>query len=334
MTKIIAETAWHHEGDFIFMKDLVTRICEESEADIVKLHIALDLDEYMSKDHDAYEMLKSWMLSECEWEELISIVREHDKELMLLLNDTKAIDFAKRFNPEMVELHSVCLNVPRIQRAIIENINNDTKIVFGIGGCSIEEIKEAINFFQGREIVLMFGFQNYPTKYVDVNLMKIRKLQALFAGNLFGYADHSAWDEENNELITLFVSSNGMDFIEKHVTTEYGKERCDYSAAISIDQLNILNEKILLLNELNGNGSIELNEAEQSYSSFGPMKMAAIVNCNLRKGHILTMKDLHFCRTSQITDLSQIDVLHFIGAKLARDIKVNSVILRKHITKE
>ena len=29
-----------------------------------------------------------------------------------------------------------------------------------------------------------------------------------------------------------------MDFIEKHVTTEYGKERCDYSAAISIEQLN------------------------------------------------------------------------------------------------
>ena len=41
---------------------------------------------------------------------------------------------------------------------------------------------------------------------------------------MFGYADHTAWNEENNGLITLLVSSNGMDFIEKHVTTEYGKE--------------------------------------------------------------------------------------------------------------
>ena len=52
MTKLIAETAWHHEGDFIFMKDLVTKICETSNADIVKFHISLDLEEYMSKDQD------------------------------------------------------------------------------------------------------------------------------------------------------------------------------------------------------------------------------------------------------------------------------------------
>ena len=81
MTKLIAETAWHHEGDYLFMKQLVTRICETSSVDIVKLHITLDLDEYMSKDHDSYETLKSWMLSAKQWEELIGIVRNNGKEL-------------------------------------------------------------------------------------------------------------------------------------------------------------------------------------------------------------------------------------------------------------
>ena len=59
MTKIIAETAWHHEGDFTFMKNLVTKICKESDVDIVKFHITLDLDEYMNKDHDAYNFLNA-----------------------------------------------------------------------------------------------------------------------------------------------------------------------------------------------------------------------------------------------------------------------------------
>ena len=68
MIKLIAETAWHHEGDYLFMKQLVTRICETSSSDIVKLHITLDLDEYMSKDHDSYKTLKSWMLSAKQWE--------------------------------------------------------------------------------------------------------------------------------------------------------------------------------------------------------------------------------------------------------------------------
>ena len=281
MIKLIAETAWHHEGDFIFMKDLVTKICQNSNVDIVKFHITLDLDEYMSKDHDAYETLKSWMLSESDWEELICIVRENNKELMLLLNDTKAVEFSKKYSPEMVELHSVSLNVPRLQDAVLKNISNKAKIVIGVGGCSVKEIEEAVKFFHSREIVLMFGFQNYPTKYEDVNLLKIRKIQELFRGSMFGYADHTAWDEENNDLITLLVSSNGMDFIEKHVTTEYGNERCDFSAAISIDQFNKLHKEVGLLNKLYGDGSMELNEAEKKYSSYGPMKMAAIATHDL-----------------------------------------------------
>ena len=195
MIKLIAETAWHHEGDFIFMRDLVTKICQNSNVDIVKFHITLDLNEYMSKDHDAYETLKSWMLSESDWEELICIVRENNKELMLLLNDTKAVEFSKKYNPEMVELHSVSLNVPRLQDAVIKNISNKAKIVIGVGGCSVKEIEEAVKFFHSRETVLMFGFQNYPTKYENVNLLKIRKIQQLFRGSMFGYADHTAWDE-------------------------------------------------------------------------------------------------------------------------------------------
>ena len=332
MTKLIAETACHHEGDYPFMKELVTRICETSNADIVKFHITLDLDEYMKKDHEAYETAKSWMFGAERWEELIGIVRKNNKELMLLLNDTKAVEFATQFNPEMVEIHSVCLNVPRLQRAVIENIDSKAKVVIGIGGCSLDEINKAVQFFLDREVVLMFGFQNYPTKYEDVNLRKIRKIQSLYTEKKFGYADHTAWDEDNNELITLLVSANGMDFIEKHVTTEYGKERCDYSAAISIEQLNMLYKKIKLLEKLYGNGSMQLNKAEENYSKYGPMKMAAIAKHNLVKGSKLTMGDIHFCRTSQSTDISQIDLLQVIGNKLVEDVKINQVIDWKHIS--
>jgi len=334
MIKLIAETAWHHEGDFIFMKDLVTKICQNSNADIVKFHISLDLDEYMSKDHEAYETLKSWMLSESNWEELICIVRENNKELMLLLNDTKAVEFSKKYNPEIVELHSVSLNVPRLQDAVLENISDKAKVVIGVGGCSIREIEEAVKFFHLREIVLMFGFQNYPTKYEDVNLLKIKKIQELFQGSMFGYADHTAWNEENNGLITLLVSSNGMDFIEKHVTTEYGKERCDFSAAISIEQFNQLYKEVEVLNKLYGDGSMELNDAEKRYSSYGPMKMAAIASHSLIGGDKLSKDDFHFCRTSQVSDISQVDISKVIGSKLASDIEVNQVILSKHIVKE
>jgi len=329
--QIIAETAWHHEGDFDFMCNLVRDICRKTYADYVKLHITLDLDEYMSIDHKNYQMQRPWMFNENEWEQIISIVRSHGKKIMLLLNDTQAIKFAAKHTPEAVELHSVCLNVPRLQKAVLKYINNKSTMIIGVGGSTLEEVDQAVNFFATRRTVLMFGFQNYPTKYENVNLGKIRKIQALYPGKKFGYADHTSWNEDNNELITLLVSANGMDFIEKHVTTDYGKERCDYSAAISIEQLNKLYKKIELLEILYGDGSTLLNTAEEDYSKYGPMKMAAIAKQDLVKGSKLRMDDVHFCRTSQSTGISQIDLIKIIGNKLVEDVKINQVIDWNHI---
>jgi len=312
MTKLIAETAWHHEGDFSFMKNLVTKICKDSAAEIVKMHITLDLDEYMTRDHEAYETLKSWMLTAEQWKVLVEIVRNSNKELMLLLNDTKAIEFAARFSPEFVELHSVCLNVPRLQKVILEKIDQTTKIVIGVGGCTLQEVDAAVNVFNDRSTILMFGFQNYPTKYEDINLGKIRKIQALYANKQFGYADHTAWNETNNEMITLLIAANGMEYVEKHVTTEYGKERCDYSAAISIEMFNDLSKNLAVLAQVKGNSSIELNSGEASYSQYGPMKMAAIAVQGVDEGGIFSAGD------------------SLIGKKLVSRIKKGDIFKKSH----
>ena len=51
MIKLIGETAWHHEGDFGFMRDLIFELAEKSDVDIVKMHVTLDFDEYMHSSH-------------------------------------------------------------------------------------------------------------------------------------------------------------------------------------------------------------------------------------------------------------------------------------------
>jgi N,N'-diacetyllegionaminate synthase len=297
--KLIAETAWHHEGNFSFMKNLISDIVNKTNADIVKMHITLDFDEYMDSSHELYKKLKSMLFHKDQWHELISMVKESGKELMLIPNDTTAIDFAARYNPQFIELHSVWLNVPHLQSQILKRFNPETKIVIGVGGCTLQEIDSVVKIFKNRKTILMFGFQNYPTKYEDVNLSKIKKIQSSYPDKLFGYADHTGWNEPNNELITLLVSSNNMDFVEKHVTNVLGQERIDFSAAISIEMFNSLSKNIKLLNQIKGNGLIELNDGEKSYSIYGPMKMAALINSDLNVGHIFSIKDISFKRTKK-----------------------------------
>ena len=331
--KLIAETAWHHEGNFLFMKKLVTQIVNKSSADIVKMHITLDFDEYMDSKHELYEKLKPMLFNKNQWHELISIVKGSGKELMLLANDTAAIEFVSKYKPEYIELHSVWLNVPNLQNKILKEFNNETNVVIGIGGCTIEEIDKVIKFFEKRKIIIMFGFQNYPTKYEDVNISKIRKIQSLFPNHQYGYADHSGWDEPNNELITLLVAANNMSFVEKHVTNVFGHDRIDFSAAISFEMFNSLSNKIKLLNQINGNGLTDLNDGEKSYSLYGPMKMAAISNCDLKVGHILTINDVSFKRINEKTDLSQVDILNLVGKSLMKNISKNEILKSNHFNK-
>ena len=331
MISLIAETAWHHEGDFAFMKDLVSRISEESNANIIKMHITLDFDEYMQKDHPAYNDLKGWLFTEEQWDDLINIVKKSQKDLMLLLNDTKAIEFASSHDPALVELHSVCLNVPRLQQCIQDFFNKETRLVVGVGGCTIEEVDYAVEAFTGYPLILMFGFQNYPTRYQDINLSKIRKIQSLYPDKIFGYADHTGWDEQSNELITLAVAANEMSYVEKHVTTLYGKERCDYSAAVSIEMFNKLTEKIKVLDQIQGSGELGLNEAETKYSTYGLMKMAPVMKLNKKKGDELMLDDIHFSRTGQNSDLSQLDVLNRVGSALKNNIEKGQVLNISHL---
>jgi sialic acid synthase SpsE len=145
----------------------------------------------------------------------------------------------------------------------------------------------------------------------------------------FGYADHTAWNEDNNELITLLIASNGMHFIEKHVTNVYGTERCDYSAAISITMLNNLYKKLDLINALSSSGSLLLNDGEREYSKYGPMKMAAVLKMDKNNGDFIKKGDFDFIRCYQESDISQIDIIHIIKKPLKISIQKGTTLCKE-----
>ena len=233
--KLISETAWHHDGDFYFFKELVSTIAKETKADYIKFHVTLNVNEYMHKDHPGYNWVKNSIFSESQWVEIINITTHHDKKPMLLFNDTKAIDFGMKLDPELVEIHSTCLNDVKLLRHLKANLKLDTKVVLGIGGTDLYEVENAIQTIGTENVILMHGFQNYPTKYEDINFLKVKRIMELFPQYKHGYADHTAWNHEHNILITLLGASLGMDYIEKHVTISTGEGKTDWQAAINIE---------------------------------------------------------------------------------------------------
>jgi N,N'-diacetyllegionaminate synthase len=328
---LIAETAWHHDGDFEFFKQLVTSIAQNTNADYIKYHITLDVDEYIYKDHPGYEWVKKNIFTEAQWAEVINIGLQYNKKPMLLFNDTKAIDFGMQFSPDLVEIHSVCLNDVFLLQHLKSKLEITTKVVLGVGGTDIYEVENAIELIESSNIALMHGFQNYPTKYEDINFSKIRRIIQMYPQYQHGYADHTAWDNEHNALITLTGAALGVNYIEKHVTIATGKGRTDWQAAISIDSFNKITDLLKIVSAANGDGFLKMNAGEKAYSTFGMMKKAAIANIKLNKGDVLKYDDFSFKRTGQHSDLSQLEIINSIGKEIGNDIEAHNCINKKDI---
>jgi sialic acid synthase SpsE len=329
--KLIGETAWHHEGDYQYFNDLIDRLIK-SPVDIIKIHITVDFNEYMSQDHEHYQLLKKYLLSTDEWTYILSKIKNSDKELMVLVNDKKAIDLAKKFDPKYYEIHAVCLNDIHLLNHLSESLKPENHVVFGIGGSTIEEIQDAIEYIKTKNIILVYGFQNYPTKYHLINFIKLKKYLQLFPEFAFGYADHTSWDHEHNELITMFGAAMGVEYIEKHVTSYIGKKRTDYSAAISFEMIDSLKEKLNILSECMGDGKFQLNSGEKAYSEIGPMKKAPILIKDVRKGHKLSWTDIAFQRTNRRSDIKQVEVKFFINKTFISDCNKGQI-LTAHLFK-
>ena len=73
---------------------------------------------------------------------------------MFLLNDIKSIEFCMKFNPEIVEIHSVCLNDIKLLKALNNHLDKNIKVALGVGGSTLYEIEHAINVLDHQNVTL------------------------------------------------------------------------------------------------------------------------------------------------------------------------------------
>jgi len=324
---LIAECAYSHEGDIEYIEKSIKKISEVKCIDAVKFHVLLDIQTYMSPDHDLYKRIQEWLFGEDEWSELINYAISLNLNVIILADDLASLDFLKPMEDKLsaIEIHACSLND-------IKMLNKVSKfsipVILGIGGSTIDEISFAIDYLKKKgksDIVLMYGFQNYPTKYEYINLKKMQKIRECF--NLpVGYADHTSWDDENQELITLAGFLFGANIIEKHFVLNKGEKRIDYEAAISAEDFCSLYKKLEILQKAIGNGEMELSEYEKSYGIIGPMKKAIMANRDIKKNEEISLENIAFKRTKKISNVKQKEVLNLLRRRAKSKIRRNELI--------
>ena len=323
---IIGETAYNHEGDIKYLYKMIDEIAE-LKLNAVKFHLLLNPEGYMQKKHPLIEEAKKWIFNEKQWDAIIEYSNEKELDVIALCDDVESLEYINKngVNVSAVELHATGLN----DWFLLEKVAKfNGAVILGIGGSTMDEIWYAVDFLKSRgknEIILMYGFQSYPTEYTDINLAKMLKIKNLF--NLpVGYADHTAFDDPNNEIISVMGTMMGTNILEKHYTPDYGKERIDYHAAVGKEQMLRIKELMKLALTVYGDGELKMSKAELEYGNIGPMKKAIVARKFIKKGEKLSFDNLWFKRTEEGSYIKQNQFLQLIGLEATKDIKEDEII--------
>jgi sialic acid synthase SpsE len=322
---VFSETAFHHEGNKDYLLKLVDA-AKLSGASGIKFQVLIDLNEFMSSKHSAFDEAKSWVLSESDWKEVFSYTRTLGLDIILMPLDIKAFELVNEFEIKYVEIHSVSFK----DQVLLKSLDQiDTPLIFGIGGRTKAEIDYVVEKYNDRNVTLMVGFQSFPTVLKDAKLLKIKELSNIYPTCTIGYADHSAYDSEEAINSNEYAYILGARVFEKHITVDEGKERIDYQSAVCPEKLKQIIGKLTSLEKalkFDGNSLFDLSDAETNYRN---RQKVPVAKYNIMSGEILSQNMIALKMIDCQDNLEDLEDL--IGKKTNKNIEANRPFFIKDI---
>lgn len=324
---IIAEIAWGHDGSIAQAMQLL-QAAKDTGADSICIHIT-DLEDYMVQYYgsgegkisagrsslEVYNYLDKINLKKEDW---VKFKHEADlikMKLCVMPNDLKSLKFSEEhIHPDFYVVSAACF----VEEDFLRKIASFKKpTFFRIGGAFIGEIENAINIFReegNSNIILLHGFQNYPTKLEETNICQLKVLKELF-GFEVGLADHIDGADPIAKVIPILALAYGATYIEKHLTLDRAAKSEDFESALDPTQFkefiqNVRAGEIALGNQVFG----FLSDATLRYRKISRKRIVA--KFDIPQGGIITHENTVFKRADDGLYPDQINIIIGRAAKI------------------
>lgn len=324
----IAEIGQGYEGKYNLAKKLLEATIR-SNADIVKYQL-IDADELSTTDYKYYKFFKTLKLKEYDWLKLIKFSKKNNLKFFFDIFGKNSLHLANKLKVDGIKIHPTDINNVQLLKEIKNSkINN---IIIGVGGAKFYEIRNACRILKDKKIILMLGFQSYPTPNNENNLLKINFLKKKFGNKItYGYADHSIIKE--SYIPSISAVTLGAKYIEKHITIKSSRPLEDSESAIDKvnfkDFINKINFAYSACGSNENNNKYILSKSELSYKK--NIKRCLVTTKSINKNYIFrNMKYLTLKRSSKnnlIYNLSEIK-----DKKLNFNLKNNTPLLKKYFS--
>jgi N,N'-diacetyllegionaminate synthase len=323
-TFVIAEMANSHEGDFSMAKKIIEKV-SNSMADGIKFQ-RFTADELALPNHENYQLYKSLEMSNDNWKKLVNYAKYKKLKVFFDVFGLKTAKSVSKLNIDGIKIHSADLSNP----ILLKFLSTFKKtILLSTAGSYPYEIHESLEYLQKipKEIILMHGFQGYPTSVNEMNLSHIPELKKKF--NLpVGIMDHLSGNSEFALIVPLLAISQGATVIEKHITLDRSKKGLDYYSSLNPDEFKLF-VSLIRKSELSfGNSDFSLSANEKKYRL--AHKKNTIAKSLIKKDSKITGNLFDFKRTK-----TKKDSVHFFEYKnefTLKDIKKQEILTHDMIT--
>ncbi len=298
MIKKIAEVANAHEGS-VDRAIKIAKIASKAGADAVKFQIYFGPD-LLTNDHPRYEHFCNQSFDEKEWKKIIKESKKYNKEIIADVFGLKALKVAILNKVDGVKIHSSDLsNIPLIEECAKANL----PIYLATGGSTLIEIKNAVSCLKNlnfnQEINLMHGYQAYPTKISNNDLLRISELKKIFGDSVtYGFMDHT--DGSNSHAIYLPATAIalGCTVIEKHITDDRSKKGIDYYSSLEKDEFKKFVAFCDDVEKYLGKKDFIRSKDEEIYRA--NVKKVFVASKNISKNTLLNKTNLEMLRSPNI----------------------------------
>jgi len=318
---IIAEIAQGYEGKEKQTFELLEAACS-SGADAVKFQIFY-ADELALCDYKHYQLFKSLELPLRVWQEAL---REAHSKGLEFYSDIFGIKSFK-------QLQEIGIDGFKIHTTDINNINllkevsgSGKKVFLSTGGCSQDEVGQALKILDSCEVILMYGFQAEPTDICDNNLNRIATIKSIF-NKPIGFQDHTTGDSQLALYLPFIALGLGATVFEKHLTLSRELKLEDYISALEPEEFKRWAKNLREAYSACGKNEWKLNPKEVEYRN--KVKRAVCSLRDIKEQEIIAMSDLVLKRTDNSEAIFEISKV--CGKKCAKAISKNSVITKGDI---
>ncbi|MBI3986724.1 MAG: N-acetylneuraminate synthase family protein [Lentisphaerae bacterium] len=313
---VIAEVASAHEGRWPVLVKMI-EAAHEAGCAFVKFQI-FRARELVAPDHPRFDFYRKIEFSDAQWIEAAAVCASLGLPVIIDVFDVPSLEIARQMNVSGYKLHSSSAS----DRMLLKEVARDGKCVYlSAGGSRRDEIQKSIDcLHEGgtQSIVLMHGYQNFPTALKNINLRKIQALREAF-GLPVGLQDHVDGESPMALSVPLMAAALGCAVVEKHFTLDRSLKETDYYSSLNPPELKRLVEMLQQADEAMGSDTFELSEDELKYRHL--MKKSLYAGRRIRKGESLAPEQLVFRRSLMDDRILADQWDHAIGSRAVADIE-------------